>query len=299
MAIQFTKGKFYTFRAVKRVHLGSIEVNIDIDDTFEFDGQTLRIGGADHVVPNLKSGIQAGWFVPEGDVPTTESTKSVAAPARKVVKTVDDDERQVGFATNDARNRASSTPKNEKVVENEGVAIGKVRTAAQQRVVVSDPAAADREINRLDQMQGVRVKPIATGDVQQSMAGDELEDILPEAKSTGRPPPTKNNDAIARAEQAKQARLAAVNAAKQSPPDETGDDVDALLNDLADPDPVSDAVDRMAALAPEGFEWDMALPTEGRVAAALAKRDDRAFLTTVLAFETATVRNGIISGLRG
>ncbi|NBR01356.1 MAG: hypothetical protein EBT97_13115, partial [Actinobacteria bacterium] len=62
MDIQFTKGNFITFTAIKRVHLGAVEVDVYDGDSFEYDGQTLRLGGKEYNVPNLRAGVRAGWF---------------------------------------------------------------------------------------------------------------------------------------------------------------------------------------------------------------------------------------------
>lgn len=330
MDIQFTKGNFITLTAAKRVHLGAVEVDVYEGDSFEYDGQTLRLGGKEYNVPNLRAGIRAGWFTADASVPRKEALVAPPAQAasnlRKVVQTVEDDERQVGFATNAARNRASG--KSEAAASDEGVPVGKVRIAAHQRTVLTDSSSVSQEISRLDNMTAkVTRAPVATGDVQEAAAGDELEDILPDAKSTGRPSPGKAGEghdgmtAEERADALRRARQAAVASAPVAPPvaqdevvavasaAEAGEDeVADLFGDLvADPEADADraGVDAakarmaLAKAAVPGFDWDLSAPWSTRVKVALSKRDDPLYLNAVLAVETDTVKKHIAKGLRG
>ncbi|NBR01208.1 MAG: hypothetical protein EBT97_12335, partial [Actinobacteria bacterium] len=248
---------------------------------------------------------------------------------RKVVQAIDDDERTVGFATNEARSRATGGDKaSAAAASDEGVAVGKVRIAAKQHTVLTDSSSVSQEISRLDNMTAkVTRAPVATGDVQEAAAGDELEDILPEAQSTGRPAPGRAGDghdgmtAEERAEVARRARVASVASAPAAPPvarDEVAavasaaeadeDDITGLFGDLID-DPESDAdlagVDAakarmaLAKFAVPGFEWDLAAPWRTRVKAAIAKRDDPVYLNAILAVETDTVKKHVADGLRG
>ena len=342
MDIQFTKGVFYTFTAVKQVHLGAAELDVYVGDSFEYDGQTLRIGGREYNVPNVRAGIRAGWFAADDAVPRSASAapRPPAPPARKVVQTVDDDERQVGFATTDARNRASNpTSKVQVDAPADGVTVGRVRVAAKQHTVLTDSSAVSQEINRLDNMTAKAIRvPVATGDVQDAMAGDDLEEILPDARSTGRPAAGRAGegsdgaDARARADEARRARLASMGvsapatapAPAPAPSDDGADDgADDGVDDGADDgagdvgdlfgDLVSDAdadadlagVDAakarmsLAKLAVPGFDWDLSAPWSSRVKAALAKREDPMYLNAILAVETDTVKKHIAKGLRG
>jgi len=330
MDIQYTKGTFITFTAAQRVHLGAVEVDVYEGDSFEYDGQTLRLGGKEYNVPNLRAGVRAGWFTAEASAPRAASKVAApaSAPARKVVQTVDDDERTVGFATTDARARASGGGKaSPAAASDEGVSVGKVRVAAKQHTVLTDSSSVSQEISRLDNMTAKVTRAVATGDVQEAAAGDELEDILPDTPSTGRPAPGRAGDGHdgmtveERAEAARRARMASVAAAPAAPPvaqDEVAavasaaeadeDDVAGLFGDLvSDPEAEADlaGVDAakarmaLAKLAVPGFDWDLAAPWRTRVKLGLAKRDDPVYLNAVLAVETDTVKKHIAEGLRG
>jgi hypothetical protein len=333
MTIQFTKGNYITLRAAKKVHLGVIELDVYEGDEFEYDGQTLKLGGKEYNVPNLRAGIRAGWFVAEGAY-TAEETPSVTpvvAPTvsdklRRPVQAVEDDERQVGFATRGARDRAAGVPKSA-AASDEGVPVGKVRIASHQRTVLTDSSAVSQEINRLDNLTAkVTSTPIATGDVQEAAAGESLEDILPNVPSTGRPTPGRAGDgqdgmtAEERADAARRARLASVASAPAAPPVDASEvaavtaaaesdeaDVAGLFGDLlADPDADADTADLNAAkarmalakLAVPGFAWDLASPWRMRVKLGLAKREDPVYLNAIMAIETDTVKKHIAEGLK-
>lgn len=331
MDIQFTRGNFITLRAAKKVHLGAVELDVYEGDQLEYDGQTLKFGGREYNVPNLRAGIRAGWFVAEGAYAAApKAPAALAAPTlsdklRRPVQTIEDDERQVGFATRDARDRATDVPK--AAASDEGVPVGKVRIAAHQRTVLTDSSAVSQEISRLDNMTAkVTRAPVATGDVQEVAAGDDLEDILPDVPSTGRPAPGRAGDGHdgmtpeERADAARRARLASVASAPEAPPAAASEvaavaaaaeaevnDVKDLFGDLlSDPEGDADTAGldaakarmALAKMAVPGFEWDLAAPWRTRVKMGLARRDDPVYLNAVLAVETDTVKKHIADGLR-
>lgn len=331
MDIQFTKGKFLTIRAAKKVHLGAVEVDVYEGDEFEYDGQTLRIGGKEHNVPNLRAGIRAGWFVVDGAAPVVAppaaTPTTLSDKLRRPVQTIEDDERQVGFATKTARDRAAGVSAVSPAASDEGVPVGKVRIAAHQRTVLTDSSAVSQEISRLDNMTAkVTRAPVATGDVQEAAAGDELEDILPEVTSAGKPSPGRAGDghdgmtAEERADAARRARIASVASAPAAPPvdpsevaavaeaaEAAEDDVAGLFGDLvADPESDADTAGMDAAqarmalakLAVPGFEWDLSAPWRTRVKVALSRRDDPVYMNAIMAVETDTVKKHVAEGLK-
>jgi hypothetical protein len=100
------------------------------------------------------------------------------------------------------KNPAKLDKKEEPVAnESEGVPIAKIKTAAVQKTILSDTRSADSEIQKLDNTRPPQAKRIipaeqdikathpsgATGDVSVAIAGDSLEELLPEAASSGIP----------------------------------------------------------------------------------------------------------------
>ena len=339
MEIQFTKGHFISLRAAKKVHLGAIEMDVYEGDELEYDGQTLKMGGKEYNVPNLRAGIRAGWFTVDASVPRNAASPAVAsAPKgdstannlRKGVSTIEDDERQVGFATQGARDRANTpvqAPTKAAASSDEGVAVGKVRFAAKQHTVLTDSSSVNSEISRLDNMSApVSRRAVATGDVQEAASGDELEDLLPELSSTGRPaagPAGAGHDGMTveeRADAAKRARLAAVAAAPAAPPvaraevaslaaasESAENDVENLFGDLTtDPEADADTAGLNAAqarmslakLAVPGFEWNLAAPWRTRVKTDLECRADPVYMNAIFAVETDTVKKHVAEGLK-
>ena len=98
--------------------------------------------------------------------------------------------------------KSASTLNVKAASEDEGVPIAKIRTAAKQRTVLTDTSSADSEIRKLDNTtppKSVKIAiPVeqdikavhlsgATGDVAHAIAGDSLEELLPDAASSGIP----------------------------------------------------------------------------------------------------------------
>jgi hypothetical protein len=342
MHIKYTKGQFISFKLLKeKIHSGELEIDIYGEDEVEFDGQVLRYGGKDYPCPRFRAAIVAGWFEPTSAYtlapPADRAGGALPAPARRPQLAVADDERTVGFATKEARDKGSnhnSAAVSSRAVladSSDGVVISRVRTAAHQRTVLDSRTNVTQEINRLDNTP-VKVTPAkhhATGDVQQALAGDDLEDILPNAASTGKPTPKRaeNSDAAARAEAARKARLASISSTQKAPapiPEEVGaleeevgadDDMGDLFGDLIDsPAPesasgeveVGEEVDAetvkarlaMVRLAVPGFEWDLTAPPKTRIKLALEKRSDPLYFNAILAVETDAVKAQLTARLR-
>ena len=195
--IQFTKGEFQIFRVVTQVHLGRLERYLEKDDEIEFDGHTLKFEGADHSIPQLRGAILSGWLVPSADKTTTYKPKSADIsihPAQaanidsrgKAMKVThaQDDNVVVGRVYNNTE--ADTTASAD---ADGGQSVAKIATPARQRTKITDSSAAQSAINKLDNSPPPKAKKVATGDVEVSMAGDSLEEILPEAASTSTPAP--------------------------------------------------------------------------------------------------------------
>lgn len=65
--IQYVKGQFQVYRALTKINFGKAGVDVYKDETIEFDGTTVKIGGQDYMDPAVRGAINAGWFVPEAD----------------------------------------------------------------------------------------------------------------------------------------------------------------------------------------------------------------------------------------
>lgn len=81
-------------------------------------------------------------------------------------------------------------------VDQEAVAVATIRTPAKQTTTLTDASQAASAVRRLDNAPppkaaklATKSKAEATGDVQETLVGDDLEDILPDAASSGVPKP--------------------------------------------------------------------------------------------------------------
>lgn len=211
--MQYTKGTFQTYRAVTKVHLGAIAENLMEGEEVDFDGFVMRRGGEDHPMHSLRGAIKVGWLVPQ----ESEATKYVPQPAGVVVHKadgMDDGEINIGFAVDqddvnvgslqEVRPDAAPTThkasnagqKNEPtpVNESEGQVVARFKTAAKQGAV--QIGKNDRSVvQSLDNKTAVDVervtvaRAVATGDVQEAIGGESLEELLPEAATAGTPEP--------------------------------------------------------------------------------------------------------------
>jgi hypothetical protein len=289
MDMRFTKGQFVTLRAAKKVHLGSLARDIEEGDMVEYDGQTLRHSGEDLAVSNLRAAIRAGWFTSEDTSVTIDTDHEPEAPKHKTVTAIENDERFVSFATKEARDRATApkTPVTKADIEAnaaEGKAVGRVRVPSHQRTVVADASTANSEISRMENLSAPR-KTVATGDVQEALSGDDLEDLLPEAVSSRKPSPGPDAEALARAEATRQSRLASVQVAEEP-----------AATDVA----VSASEARMAVvkLALPDFEWDLNAHWRSRVKTALSHKDNPLWLNAIMAVEIDSVKKHIAEALK-
>ena len=213
--MQYTKGEFHTFRTVTKIHLGAISENLLEGEEVDFDGYTMRRGGTDHPMHSLRGAIKAGWLVPF----KAPATKYVPQPAGVKVHKADGlskGEVDLGFAVDQddvsvgslQEVRPDSAPVTHKAAnagqkhepapapanESEGQVVARFKTSARSGAVQigkNDRSVVQSLDNKtsVDIEQVTVAKAIATGDVQEAIGGDSLEELLPEAASTGTPAP--------------------------------------------------------------------------------------------------------------
>jgi len=193
--MDFSKGDFRAYRATTKIHLGKIERDIFEGDIIEFDGHTLKHGGEEFALSTVRGAISAGWFVDSTDnvskyIPQKAGIKIRPAQAADIrnrgeemeVVEASDEERVVGTLA-DAK-LGSRDGRITEMETQEGIAVGKIKTAAVQTTTVVDSNQAAQEIRRLDNTPPPKVentKKVATGDVDVAMTGESLTEILPDA----------------------------------------------------------------------------------------------------------------------
>ena len=251
MDVAFKTGEFQTFRVTTKIHLGSIEMDLEAGAEVLFDGATLKVGDKDYALPALKGAVKTGWIVPS-DAPETvyrpkpsevvvkpaQSTKSDRGTATTPI-TVHDEERNLGNLQK-VRDHGDGIVRKVSRTEDasDGEVVGKLRSAAKKQTTLTNEneMSLRQEINRIDNTQGVpdaRVIPVRTAseDVGAS-SGDALDELLGDSAVVARPPPVsqgplgegdsphltsdekglRKQAASLAAEQARQARLNQVGA---------------------------------------------------------------------------------------
>jgi hypothetical protein len=177
---------FQSYRATTKIHLGG--THISELEVIEFDGLRLRrMDGTDLKLeyPSAFTGaINAGWVVAEG----AEVTPYVPKPAGVEVRAAQ--------ATGTDRELIDMGSVNE-----EDSDVGKIVGSSTK---VKDPAKPsrfssptksspitvgmdDRRVVKELDNSPVPVAKIASGDVEEAISGESLEDLLPDAASSGRP----------------------------------------------------------------------------------------------------------------
>jgi len=206
--MQYTKGEFHTFRTITKIHLGAISENLMEGEEVDFDGFTMRRGGDAHSMHSLRGAVKAGWLVHQDSA----ETQYVPQPAGVVVHRADgmnNDEIALGMLAEENVNvgtiqevRPQGAPPTHRATkagelhtqanDAEGVVVARFKSAAKQEAVTVGKDDR-RVVQTLDNKSKVEVEKIAravaTGDVQEPIGGDSLEDLLPEAASTGTPDP--------------------------------------------------------------------------------------------------------------
>jgi len=224
--IVFETGTFRRFRARMEFTLGGIDEKLHPDEVIEFDGSTMKRGPEQHLMPKLRAAIKAGWLVPDGAevkpyqpqpadvrIHDAQPKGQDRGESRRIV-TVADEERDLGHIGNirpegapevHVARRAGEVSKGAPtgavdVTENldaathvvteggqEGAVVGRFRTSAKAAPVEvgKDDSRVKAEIEKTVGPQVTK----ATGDVQEARSGDELEELLPDAASSGKPAP--------------------------------------------------------------------------------------------------------------
>ena len=197
---QFSKGDFQAFKALTKVHLGSIGENLESGEVVLFDGSVLRRGSQDHPFPALRGAIKVGWLVPDTD------TKSVYAPKAADIQigdavskgekrdmrpskvTVAVDEQNVGDlqqvrgsdapATHQAKNAGQTNQP-----ASDGVVIAKLKTPAKSGPV--EIGTDDRRVvTELDNKSRIAMEKIPV-----AVAANELVELFDDAVESGKPAP--------------------------------------------------------------------------------------------------------------
>jgi len=203
--------QFQSYRVVHKIHLGGIELVLEVGSIVQFNGSTLKTEDGEEIKlsqPSAIAGaIKVGWLVPVASKETTfipksagvqvHSAKSTGEKREQVnLMTVHDEEQNVGNRQDIRRNVNAASAPARNSSEGEGVVVSRIKTSAKFAPIeigTGDRAALAEIENQTLPVERVRVAK-HTGDVSEALAGDELEDILPDAISYRPPAPSAFKD---------------------------------------------------------------------------------------------------------
>ena len=122
--MSFQPGQFQAFKAITKIHLGSIGQDIVPGAVIEYDGSSTRMNGQLYNIPSIGGAIRIGWLIPVADnisayVPQPAGVQVRPATsahqdrgAAMVIERATDDERQVG-SLSDSNNRRDAALANQ------------------------------------------------------------------------------------------------------------------------------------------------------------------------------------------
>ena len=210
------------YRTLTKVHLGGAEppTTLETGEIVEIDGVKLTREGGEEIklqYPGaINSAIKIGWIVPIDSKETSFTPKSAGVEVRSAtstgtererikVVTISEEERDLGHIgdirpdnapdvhiAKDAGKVSRGAPTGVKVTRDtdDGRVVGRIKTPTDfgNTEIGKDDLKAR---SRLDTNTKVEIEKVgsATGDVQEALIGESLEDVLPDAASAGIPAP--------------------------------------------------------------------------------------------------------------
>jgi hypothetical protein len=331
MANKFKRGEFKPYTAVTKVHLGSIEADLLEGETVLFDGTVMKRGNEEHDISVLTAAIKVGWLVPEGEDGSYEPQPAdvqvhdaKGADRTRVLQVeIQDEERGIGtiaevraegsppvHVANDAGRLSQGAPTGaSEYNDDEGRVVGRMKAPAKSSPIKLD--GTDRKIvAELDNSGRTIVDPvaspkraIATGDVEEAIASDNLVDLLPDAASTTIPKPGTSGEG--RGDESDSRARAYVGSTTVGTAEDG--DVIAVIGDgnttevtatEVSKDAIREAKLEVVRQFVPGFEWDLTIPWNRRAKMAVERYGSNLpVINAILSIETDAVRRGILERL--
>ncbi len=314
----FQKNVFLPYRALTKIHLGATNDTLAKDEVVLFDGYTLKKGDKNHDLPSLQGAVKVGWLVLDSSEKTSSDYRpqsanvqmgeAVSKNEKRTLRTstmvVHNDEQDVGelsairgskaLPIHDSKNsgnlkKVASTPSTD---DGDGVVVGRFKTSAKAGPI--EIGKDDRRVvQKLDSQSSVRVvKP--TGDVNEAIVGEDLEDLLPDASSSSKPLPGLAGEG--RGDESEM-RAKAVFSSGSSEASSEGEVVGKVVSqEVVSESPAEIQKAKLAvvkAFIPD-FEWDFAGPWMSRAKKAVDLfKDKPEHIKGVLAIEIPVVQKQI------
>ncbi len=316
MAAGFEKGDFKPYTAITKIHLGALETDIQEGETVFFDGTTMKRGSDEEEITTLRAAIKVGWLVPEdvevgAYIPQPADIKiHEAAPKDSKIRearaplTIQDEERDVGTVASRV-SQGAPTGAVEKDADDSQV-VGRMKNSAKSTPIRID--GEDRKVVKTldnDARPIVEPKRVATGDVDEALAGEELVDLLPDAANAD--VPKKGVSGEGRGDES-ELRAQAVTARGSSRVGgaEDGEVVGSVSKTTGatsstagelSPEIIEAKLEVVRQFVP-GFDWDMNKQWAKRAKLAVSKYGDNLpVINAILSIETEAVRKDIMKRL--
>lgn len=310
MSIQFKRGTFIELEATTTIHLGRLERNLSAGDVIEFDGSSLRIGGEEVSMPELKAGLKRGWLkIPDqggapAKAPVKAAKEAVQERTSMKVETVYDEETKVSsikeesapvetegvkfpvvVSTEDEANYLVGTVTNTSGADISGASSAEdglaeaqgatsvnltLKTAASQKTIIKDVNSVGQEIDELENLEANFSGEVVKSDEDSSF----LTEVVEESEIV-----------------------------EEAPVEEEAPSEDAQILEGLEQSPEQGAVevgedDSKIKILSSGVEWDLKPHWTKRVKKALELYSDNPeVLDEIKAVESAGVVNGIDKGL--
>lgn len=208
---EFQRGQFQAFRATTRIHIGTIQKDIDQDEIVEYDGSQCKYNGETFAMPQMRAAIKANWFVPEIDQETVykaQPANITLRPAQTAsnergeafkVETATEDSNVVGSldASKRARDEALRVAVDPRAVESrrqERAAMAEGRTVAAVRGIERDRDLSqiipdDMDPNDPELLEAARLYQEAIARSRAKQAGMPLPAVQTATRPTAKPAP--------------------------------------------------------------------------------------------------------------
>ena len=196
---------FQSYRVIHRMHLGGLDQVLEVGSILQFNGSSLRTEDGEEIKisqPSAITGaIKVGWLVPVDSSENTFAPKSAGIQVHSAksqgekreavnLMTVHDEEQNIGNRK-DVRNTSDRNTEKRASTQDtgEGVVVSRLKTPAKAPPI--EMGSQDRAVMQSLENKTLAVEKIRlnkpTGDVSEAIAGDEIEDLLPDAEVM-RPP---------------------------------------------------------------------------------------------------------------
>lgn len=168
----------------------------------------MRRGGETHPLHSLRGAIKAGWLVPQ-DAPDAQYVPKPAGVVVHKADGINGGEVEVNVEVNAENDNVGSissvrpegapathraTNAGERSGEFDGEVVARFKTSAKQGAVQigKDDRSVVQSLDNKTNVDIERVtvaRAVATGDVQEAVSGESLEELLPDAATAGTPEP--------------------------------------------------------------------------------------------------------------